>query len=96
MKLRPDTQISKENPPTVEYSSRIASLFYMIEDLPISNVLLLFISSISVVSVVLLSLHLSHVKRASKTSVCEESINYPNTVRSSIDGQLQMMTTKSY
>ena len=74
MKLRPDSQISKENPPTVEYS-RIASLFYMIEDLPISNVLQL-ISSISVVSVVLLSLNL-HVKRAFKTTVCEASITTP-------------------
>ena len=49
MKLRPNSKISKETQPTAEYSSRIASLFYMIEDLPISNVLLLSISSISVV-----------------------------------------------
>ena len=71
MKLRPNSKISKQTPPTAEYSSRIASLFYKIEDLPLSNVLLLSISSISVVSVVLLSLHLSQLKRVSKTSVCD-------------------------
>ena len=96
MKLHPDSKISKQTPPTAEDSSRIASLFYKIEDLPLSNVLLLSISLISVVSVVLLSLHLSQDRRPSKTSACVASTNYPSIVESFKDGQLQMTTTKSY
>ena len=91
-----DSKISKQTPPTVEYSSRILSLYYMIEDLPISKGLLLFISSISVVSVVLLSQVPSHNKQVFRTSQCEGSPSYLSTRKSFRSGPSLTTTTKSY